>query len=202
MTEHRIGTTLVHGNADALVVHCPALRNGLAASMLATFGVACSFIAMASFAGLMGHGDSAASSLLAFAFAGVFVLPLLGIGGLFIAIALWSAFNALTVATTAGNLRVERRWCGMLISRKTVPVDAIDALDCVREARFNGIFGGARFYRVVARTRNGPLSLADHLRGSDDTQEALQIFVTATGRADLANTGRRDHRTPADANSD
>lgn len=196
MSEFRIGSAIVHNDATALIVHCPALRNAGAAIMLALFGAACSVIAIASFLGLTAAGDTAASSLLALAFAGVFVLPLLGIGGLFAGIALWSAFNALTVATTGGELRVERRWCGMLLSRKTVQVSAIEKMDCVREARFNGIFGGTRFYRLIARTAIGPLVLADHLRGDrDETEKMIQLIVTAIARNDVAATGRRDDQT-------
>jgi hypothetical protein len=175
--------------------------------MLGAFGVACSMIAMMSFLGLVNAGETAASSLLALAFAGVFVLPLLGVGGLFAGIALWNAFNALTVATANGELRVERRWCGLLLAKKNVPVSAIEQIDCVREARFNGIFGGARFYRLVVRTSNGPLLLADHLRGDDDeTEKVLQLFIGAIGRAELAAKGRRDDRAipapMADADTD
>ncbi len=193
MSEFRIGSAVVHNDSTALIVHCPALRNAAASLMLAAFGVACSMIAMMSFLGLINAGETAASSLLALAFAGVFVLPLLGVGGLFTGIALWNAFNALTVATANGELRVERRWCGLLLSKKSVPVSAIEQIDCMREARFNGIFGGARYYRLVARTGSGPLLLADHLRGDyDETEKARQLFIGAIGRAELAEKGRRD----------
>lgn len=200
MSEFRIGSAIVHRNDAALIVHCPALRNAGASLMLAAFGAACSVIAMASFLGLAGASGAAESGLLAMAFAGVFVLPLLGIGGLFIAIALWSACNALTAATAGGELRVERRWCGMLLSRKTVAVAAIGQIDCVREARFKGLAGGARFYRLVAQTSAGPLVLADHFRSDrDETEKARQLFIDAIGRRDLTARGRRDDRAATEA---
>ena len=203
MNERRIGTTVVHSDAAALIVHCPALRTAAPALMLALFGAACSIIALASFAGLVGAGGDAASSLLALAFAGVFVLPLLGIGGLFIVVALWSALNALTVATASGEIRIERRWCGMPLSRKSTAVDAITAIDSVREARFVGIFGGARYFRLLARVPGGPLLLADHLQGADETEQVRQLFIAAMQRPALATDGRCDHLAdavkPADA---
>jgi hypothetical protein len=192
MTARRIGSTLIHSDGAALIVHCPALRSLGPALMLALFGSACVVIAFASFAGLAGSGGGAASLLLAFAFAGVFVLPLMGIGVVFIAIALWHAFNALTVATAAGELRMERRWCGILIMRKTVAVTSISALDCVRAARFTGIFGGGRHYRLLARVPGGVLPLADHLHGTAESAEARQLFVETLGRDKLADAGRRD----------
>jgi hypothetical protein len=200
MSEFRIGSAIVHRDGAALIVHCPALRNGGASLMLAAFGAACSVIAMASFLGLAGASGTAGSGLLALAFAGVFVLPLLGIGGLFIAIALWNACNALTAATAGGELRVERRWCGMLLSRKSVPVAAIEQIDCAREARFKGLAGGARYYRLIAQTNAGALVLADHLRGDrDETEKARQLFIEAMGRSELAASGRRDDRAAAEA---
>ena len=200
MSEFRIGSAIVHRDGAALIVHCPALRNGGASLMLAAFGAACSVIAMASFLGLAGAGGTAAQSMLALAFAGVFVLPLLGIGAMFIAIALWNACNALTAATAGGELRVERRWCGLLLSRKTVAASAIEQIDCVREARFKKLAGGARFYRLIAQTAIGPLVLADHLRGDrEETEKTLGLFVDAIGRRELATNGRRDDRAAAEA---
>ena len=200
MSEFRIGSAIVHHDGTALIVHCPALRNAGASLMLAAFGAACSVIAMASFLGLAGAGSTNAQSLLALAFAGVFVLPLLGIGAMFIAIALWNACNALTAATAGGELRVERRWCGLLLSRKTVPASAIEKIDCVREARFKKLAGGARFYRLIAQTAIGPLVLADHLRGDrEETEKTIGLFVDAIGRRELATNGRRDDRAAAEA---
>jgi hypothetical protein len=197
VSEQRIGTTLVHNDASALIVHCPALRAAGPALMLALFGAACSVIAFASFAGLVGNGGDANSHLLALAFAGVFVLPLLGIGGLFVAVALWSALNALTVAIASGELRIERRWCGLRLSNKSVRVDAIAAIDCVREARFTGIFGGRRYFRLLARSPAGPLLLADHLNGAEETEAIKTLLVAATGRPELAAGGTCDHLAAA-----
>lgn len=200
MSEFRIGSAIVHREGTALIVHCPALRNAGASLMLAAFGAACSVIALASFIGLVGASSTNAQSLLALAFAGVFVLPLLGIGAMFIAIALWNACNALTAATAGGELRVERRWCGLLMSRKTVATSAIEKIDCVREARFKGIAGGARFYRLIAQTATGPLMLADHLRGDrEETEQTVGLFIDAIGRRELATNGRRDDRAAAEA---
>lgn len=195
MIEQRIGAARVHHDASAVLVHCPALRTAGPALMLALFGTACSFIALASFAGLM--GGEAATSLLALAFAGVFVLPLLAIGALFIAVALWSALNSLTVALSANDLRVERRWCGLLLSRRTQAVPAITAIDCVREARFTGIFGGARSFRLLARAPGGALLLADRLRGAEECERMKRLFAEAARRPDLASGGRREHLAAA-----
>ncbi len=195
MLERHIGSTVVHQDDAALIVYCPALRTAAPALMLALFGTACSIIAIASFVGLIGTGSDAASSMLAFAFAGVFVLPLLGIGGVFIVIALWSALNSLTVATTAGELRADRRWCGIPLAKKIVPVTSISAIDSVREARFVGIFGSARYFRLLARTPAGALLLADHLKAAEETEQLRRLFIVAMARPELADRGKCEHLT-------
>ena len=192
MAERRIGSTQIHQDAASLIVYCPALRSAAPALMLALFGTACSFIALASLTGLVGHGDGS-SNLLALAFAGVFVLPLISIGTVFIAIALWTALNALTVAATQTELRADRRWCGIPLAQKIVAVETIHALDVLRDARFLGFFGGVRHYRLLARTTNDSLLLADHLRGADEVDAVKQLFVSALGRPALSENGRCEH---------
>ena len=199
MAEQRIGSTQIHQDARSLIVYCPALRSAAPALMLALFGTACSFIALASLTGLVGHGGDGSSNLLALAFAGVFVLPLISIGTLFIAIALWTALNALTVATTHRELRADRRWCGIPLAQKIVAVETIHALDVVRDARFLGFFGGVRHYRLLARTADGNLLLADHLRGADEVEAVKQLFVSALGRPALSENGRCEHAEAAAA---
>jgi hypothetical protein len=193
MAERRIGSTQIHQDAASLIVYCPALRSAAPALMLALFGTACSFIALASLTGLVGHGGDGSSNLLALAFAGVFVLPLISIGTVFIAIALWTALNALTVAATQTELRADRRWCGIPLAQKIVAVETIHALDVLRDARFLGFFGGVRYYRLLARTTNSSLLLADHLRGADEVDAVKQLFVSALGRPALSENGRCEH---------
>ena len=197
MSARRIGTTVVEQSPSALVVHCPALRSAGPALMLALFGAACSVIAIASTIGLIGASNDALSNLLALAFAGVLVLPLFGIGALFMAIALWAALNSLTVAVAANGVRAERRWCGIPLSRRSLPAAAIAAIDSVREARFTGIFSGVRHYRLLARSAAGALVLADHLKGGAETEQIKQLLIAALARPELASGGRSDHAVDA-----
>jgi hypothetical protein len=197
VSNRRVGSSIVVNEGDALVVHCPVLRSAGPSLMLAMFGAACSVIAIASTIGLMGAGNDALSNLLALAFAGVLVLPLFGVGALFIVIALWSALNSRTVAAAANGVRVERRWCGIPLSRKSFTVESITALDSVREARFVGIFSGTRHYRLLARSAAGAVVLADHLQGAAQTEEMKQLFLTALARPALVDSGRSDHRSDA-----
>ena len=125
------------------------------------------------------------------------MLAMFGVGTLFIVSALWSAFNSRSVAVAANGVRVERRWCGILLSTKTVAVETISALDSTREARFAGIFSGARHYRLRARSAAGTVVLADHLQGAAQTEEMTQILLRALARPQLADGARSDHRSDA-----
>jgi hypothetical protein len=197
VSTRRIGTTIVYPDASGLIVYCPALRAAAPALMLALFGVACGIIAFASYAGLIGAGNNNTSAMLALAFAGVFVLPLLGLGALFVAIALWTAFNSLTVAVTSGGLRVERRWCGIPLKRQFVAVETISAIESMREARFIGIFSASRYFRLLARGAAGALVLADHLQSAQQTEQLKQLLIAALERPVLAAAGRNDHLADA-----
>jgi hypothetical protein len=165
--------------------------------MLALFGAACGIIAFASYAGLIGAGNDTTSVMLALAFAGVFVLPLLGLGTLFVAIALWTAFNSLTIAVTSGGLRVERRWCAILFKRRLVAVETITAIESVREARFVGIFSASRHFRLLARSAAATVVLADHLQNAQQTEQLKQLLIAALERPALAAAGRNDHLADA-----
>ena len=197
MNGRRIGSCVVinqgDGESAALIVHCPALRSAGASLMLAMFGVACSVIAIAATIGRWGAGSEALSNLLALAFAGVLVIPLFVIGTLFCAIALWSAFNSRTVVVAAHGVRIERRWCGIALSRQSLATDSITALESRREARFTGIFSDTRHYRLLVRNAAGKAVLADHLAGGAQTEEIKKLLLNALARPDLADSGRSDH---------
>ena len=72
-------------------------------------------------------------------------------------------------------------------------METIHALDVLRDARFLGFFGGVRYYRLLARTTNSSLLLADHLRGADEVDAVKQLFVSALGRPALSENGRCEH---------
>ncbi len=202
MSGRHIGSCVVLEDGAALIVHCPALRSAGAALMLAMFGAACSVIAIAATIGLLGAGSDTLSNLLALAFAGVLVVPLFAIGTLFCAVALWSAFNSRTAAAAAHGVRIERRWCGIPLSRQTLATDSITALESRREARFTGIFSDTRHYRLVARYAAGATVLADHLAGGAQTEEMKKLLLSALARPELADDGRSDHVTDNRAAAD
>ena len=87
-------------------LHFLPLRAAGSALMLALFGGACSVIGLAAVSGLVRSGETATASMLALAFAGVFALPLLALGQLFIVIAIWTAANSLHVEVSSAGLRL------------------------------------------------------------------------------------------------
>ena len=154
--------------------------------MLALFGAACGVIGGAAISGLLHSGDSSATNLLALAFAGVFALPLAGLGALFIAIAAWTAVNSLTVEVSPAGLRTERRCLGFSIARRAMARDDISALDVQLAAKYIGVFGTARYYRLIARSRNSTLLTGDSLKGPDTAENVRRLIIEHLGIPELA----------------
>ena len=177
----------VHGRSVEL--YFPPLRAAGSALMLALFGAACGFIGGAAISGLVNSGDSAATSSLALAFAGVFALPLAGLGVLFIAIAAWGVANSLTVQVSPAGVRTERRCLGFSVARRAMPRDDISALDVHLAAKYVGVFGTARYYRMIARNRNQTLLVADTLKGPDTAENVRKLMIEHLGFPELAAAG-------------
>lgn len=198
-SESRISTLRAAGvhvapHADGIELYFPPLRAAAAAAMLALFGLACSLIGLASMGGLAGSGSEAAS-LLALAFAGIFALPLFLLGQLFIAIALWSAFNSLRVDVSAQGIRTERRWLGYPLVRRALAGEEIGTIESRFAAKYLGILGRGRPYRLLANGpgQSPPLLIADHLRGPAVTETLRQLVIEALHRPALATAGEQAH---------
>jgi hypothetical protein len=191
-----IGVILVTPREAGVELYFPPLRAAADALMLALFGIACSVIGLAAVSGLVGSGESAAASMLALAFAGVFALPLFALGQLFIAIALWGAANSLQVEVGAAGLTTVRRWFGYTVARHVLAREDIAAIDSRLAAKYVGAFGNARYYCVVARTRGAPqrrVLLADSLRGPAMTDEIRRLIIEQLAMPGLATAGELAH---------
>ena len=200
-TVRTIGAIHVTPRVDGISLYFPPLRATASALMLALFGGACSVIGLAAISGLARSGETAAASMLALAFAGVFALPLLALGLLFIAIAIWTAANSLHVDISSDGLRLVRRWFGYAFSRRVVPREDITAIESRFAARFIGAFGGTRYFCLVARVRNAgkPLLIADSLKGTAMTEAIRQLVIEKLGAPALAATGTQAHTIEEDA---
>jgi len=182
-------------HAHGLALYFPPLRSAAAASMLALFGLACSLIGLASVGGLARSADSEAASMVALAFAGVFALPLFALGQLFIAIALWTAFNSLAVDVTAEGIRTERRWLGYPLARRALAAANINAIEGRFAAKYLGIFSRSRYYRLLATGRDiaKPLLIADHLHGPASTEAVRRLVIERLNLPALADAGEQVH---------
>ena len=192
---HTVGAVHITQRADGIALYFPPLRAAGSALTLALFGGACSVIGLAAVAGLARSGETAATSMLALAFAGVFALPLLLLGQLFIVIAVWTAANSLQVELSGAGLRVARKCFGCTLARREVARGDIIAVESRLAARYVGAFGAARYYRLFARARNlaRPLLIADSLRGPGMTEEIRQLVIARLGAPELATAGRQAH---------
>jgi hypothetical protein len=196
-----VGAIRVTPLASGSELYFPPLRAAGSALMLALFGLACSMIGLAAVAGLARSGETAAASMLALAFAGVFALPLLALGQTFIAIAVWTAANSLRVEVGSGGLRMVRNLFGYPVVRRGIAGADITAIESRLAARYVGAFGGTQYYRLFARVHNfpRPLLIADSLRGSAMTEEIRQLVITQLARPALAAAGVQAHLTQEEA---
>lgn len=200
-TARTVGAVRISPCAGGVALHFPTLRAAGSALMLALFGGACSIIGLAAISGLVFSSDSAPASLLALAFAGVFALPLLGLGQIFIVIALWTAANSLQVEVSRVGLATVRRWFGFTIYRRMLAGADITAIESRLAAKYVGAFGATRYYRLVARAAasDRPLLIADSLRGADMTEEIRQLVIEHLALPALATGGRQAHIAAGDA---
>jgi hypothetical protein len=190
-TPHRLGAILFTPRAQGVELHFPPLRAAGSALMLGLFGVACGVIGAAAVSGLAHSGNSATISMLALAFAGVFALPLTGLGLLFIAIAAWTALNSLTVDVDNTGVRTVRRLLGFEVARHALPRQAIAAIEIRLAAKYIGVFGAQRYYRLAAVGRSahaGPLILviADSLKGDAMAEEVKNLVIAQLEMPELA----------------
>ena len=199
-SESRISTLRAAGlevapHADGVALYFPPLRAAAAAAMLALFGLACSLIGLASMGGLASSGSEESASLLALAFAGVFALPLFALGQLFIAIALWAAFNSLLVDVSAQGIRTERRFLGYPLARRAMESEKISAVESRFAAKYLGIFGQGRPYRLLATSSGqpAPLLIGDALHGPAVTETLRQLVIEQLNRPALLAAGTQVH---------
>jgi hypothetical protein len=196
-TARTIGAVRITPLASGIELYFPPLRAAGSALMLALFGLACSMIGLAAVAGLARSSESAAASMLALAFAGVFALPLLALGQVFMATAVWTAANSLRVEAGSAGLHMVRNLFGYAVVRREISSADIAAIESRLAARYVGAFGATRYYRLVARVRNfaRPLLIADSLRGPAMTDEIRRLLIEHLALPALAAAGVQAHVT-------
>lgn len=181
--------------ATGIALDFPPLRAAGSALMLALFGAACSMIGLAAVAGLARSGESASASMLALAFAGVFALPLLALGQVFIVIAVWTAANSLHVEVSGAGVRIVRNLFGYTIVRREVARGDVTAVESRLAAKYIGAFGAERYYRLIVAARGvaRPLLIADSLKGPAMTEEIRQLVLAHLAAPELAAAGVQAH---------
>lgn len=181
-----IGPVRVTKRGTVIELYFPPLRAAGSALMLALFGVACCVIGGTAASGLLHSGPSSTANLLAFAFAGVFALPLVGLGLWFITIAIWTAANSLTVEISTAGLRTERRCLGYSFARRELRRDDIATIDARLAAKYIGVFDAVRYYRLFAQGRDRALLIADSLKGPGVADNVRNMIVEQLGIPELA----------------
>ena len=176
-TPRGFGAVRMTQRGPVIELYFPPLRAAGSSFLLALFGAACCVIGGAAISGLVHSSTTFAANLLALAFAGVFALPLVGLGLWFIVIAVWTAANSVSVEVSTAGLHTERRWLGYAFARRSLARDEIMALDVKLAAKYIGAFGAARYYRLIACGRDRPLLIADSLRGVEAAERMRNIII-------------------------
>ena len=195
-----LGAVVITPGKTGIELYFPVSRALASAFMLALFGAACGMIAAAAIAGLLRTGTSAGESMLALAFAGVFALPLALLGVLFVAVALWTAANSLTVEVDDAGLRTVRRWFGIAVAQRALKRADIAAIESRLAAKYIGVFGSTRYYRLFARTGAAyphAMIIADSLRGTDMTAHVRDLIIEHLALPEIAPAGAQAHEDPA-----
>lgn len=192
-----VGAIRITPVTSGVELYFPPLRATGSALTLALFGAACSIIGLAAIAGLAFSGESAAASMLALAFAGVFALPLFALGQVFIVVAAWTAANSLHVEVSSAGLRIVRNLFGFTIGRRAVARADVVAIESRLAAKYIGAFGATRYYRLVVSARGvaRPLLIADSLKGPAMTEEIRQLVIAHLAAPGLAAAGVQAHIT-------
>ena len=194
-----IGAIQIATRGPVVEMAFPPLRAAASALMLAAFGTACPVIGTTAILGLSGSDGSTAGSLLALAFAGVFALPLTGLGVAFIGVAVWTAANSLTVEVSHAGVRTQRRCCGVPVLHRWIPRSDLVALDARLAAKYVGVFGSTRYYCLYARSRGRATLIADSLQGPDVANHVRNMMTNQLGLPELAT---RSNDIPATDASD
>lgn len=190
---------------DGIELYHPPLRTPALALLLALFGLACLVPALLAIAGIAPRGEPDAMALLVLALMGVFVLPLLVFGAVFMVGAVTMLANSLTVEITAAGIRTVRRVLGFVVAERALPSGDIADIELQLAARYQGMTGRAPYYRLVARSKSGPglplrdayrqgklrayrnrlLIVAESLQGEATAQEIRALILRHAGHSDL-----------------
>ena len=182
------GGARVTQRESGIELYFPPLRAAGSAFMLALFGAACCVIGGAAIWGLLHSGATYSASLLALAFAGVFAVPLIGLGLWFIAAAVWTAANSITIDVSSAGLQAERRCLGHAFARRALTRDDITALDVKLAAKYLGVFGAVRYYRLIARGRDRTVLIADNLKGAEAAEHMRNYIIEQLQMPGLAGS--------------
>ena len=136
-------------------LYFPPLRNPGAALMLGLFGVSCfipGFFASIAVAPLAEYGPG---GMIAIWLMSIFILPFIGFGLLFVALAVYQISNSLTVNVTATEIRSQRRIFGIACRERRIANADIAALDAVAALRYRKPREEVSYYNLVAGTKSG-----------------------------------------------
>jgi len=176
---------------QGITLFFPALRNPGAALMLALFGLSCfvpGFFASIAMAPFTAHGPG---GMIALWLMSIFILPFIGFGVLFVALAVYQVSNSLAVSVTAAEIRTRRHLFGLGIGERRVASGDVAALDAMTALRYRWPREATSHYKLVVRTKNGrrTITVAESLRGEELMERVQAEIIRAGCLQHLTKTG-------------
>jgi len=180
---------------QGITLYFPALRNLGAALMLALFGLSCFIPGFFASIAIAPFADYGPGGMIALWLMSIFIMPFIGFGMLFVALAVYQVSNSLSVSVTAAEIRTRRRVFGISLGERRVASAEVAALEAMSALRYRLPREATTHYQLVVRTKRGnrKVTVAESLPG-----EALVERV----QTEIVQAARLDHLTKVDTESD
>jgi len=191
---------------QGIELYFPPLRAPAAALALALFGAACLVPGVFAAAAMAPASGSDSAGMVALWLMGIFILPFVAFGVVFITVAAYLLGNSLRVEVTESGIASVRSVFGLPLARRRVARADIAALEAVAPLRYRGLSREEPYYSLVVKTRSGTgltmreawrtrrlgqyrnraVTVAESLRGEALVERVKSEIITAGRLAHLA----------------
>jgi len=141
-------------DASGIELYFPPFRAPAAALTLALFGVTCLVPGVLAAVAVLPASGADSAGMVALWLMGIFILPFVAFGVVFIAVAAYLLANSLRVEVTGSGIVSARSVFGLPLAQRRVARADIAALDAVA-LRYRGLFREDAHYGLVVKTKSG-----------------------------------------------
>lgn len=169
---------------QGLELYFPPLRDGSVAAVLGAFGALSVALPGAAAIGLGAAGGSGAGGWVAMVLIGGFIAPIIVLGVVFLALAVYMLANSLTVTVGPAGVAAARRIFGLTLSRHEVWYAEVAVVEPQIPARYQSAFSGEPRYRLIARHRTPGMPavvIAESLQGRALMEQIGALIARESG---------------------